>query len=86
MTKGILKDAFSTAIAPTLLDYAGSIDEASTPNGVSPDNHFWQTAHLARARLCHPSTPRPPPTRVCRRRRSGPCRSDDAPRDRQPRT
>jgi predicted dienelactone hydrolase len=21
--------------------------EASTPNGVSPDNHFWQAAHLA---------------------------------------
>ena len=45
--EGYLKDAFSTAIAPTLLDYAGSIIEASTPNGVSPDNHFWQTAHLA---------------------------------------
>ena len=55
--EGYLKDAFSTAIAPTLLDYAGSIIEASTPNGVSPDNHFWQTAHLARARLCHPSRP-----------------------------
>ena len=45
--EGYLKDAFSTAIAPTLLDYAGVIIEASTPNGVSPDNHFWQTAHLA---------------------------------------
>ena len=45
--EGYLKDAFPAAIAPTLLDYAGSIVEASTPNGVSPDNHFWQAAHLA---------------------------------------
>ena len=37
--EGYLKDAFPAAIAPTLLDYAGSIVEASTPNGVSPDNH-----------------------------------------------
>ena len=29
-----LTDAFQVAIAPTLLDYAGSIVEASTPNGV----------------------------------------------------
>ena len=42
-----LTDAFQVAIAPTLLDYAGSIVEASTPNGVSPDNHFWRVAHLA---------------------------------------
>ena len=45
--EGYLTDAFPAAIAPTLLDYAGSIVEASTPNGVSPDNHFWQAAHLA---------------------------------------
>jgi hypothetical protein len=44
--EGYLKDAFPTAIAPTLLDYAGSIVEASTPNGVEPYNHFWQIAHL----------------------------------------
>jgi hypothetical protein len=44
--EGYLTDAFPAAIAPTLLDYAGSIVEASTPNGVSPENHFWQTAHL----------------------------------------
>ena len=25
----------------------GSIIEATTPAGVSPDNHFWRTAHLA---------------------------------------
>ena len=42
-----LTDAFQVAIAPTLLDYAGSIVEASTPNGASPDNHFWRVAHLA---------------------------------------
>jgi hypothetical protein len=42
-----LTDAFQVAIAPTLLDYAGSIVEASTPNGVSPENHFWRVAHLA---------------------------------------
>lgn len=42
-----LTDAFQVAIAPTLLDYAGSIVEASTPNGVSPDNHFWRVAHLS---------------------------------------
>jgi hypothetical protein len=42
-----LTDAFQVAIAPTLLDYAGSIVEASTPNGVSPENHFWRAAHLA---------------------------------------
>jgi hypothetical protein len=41
-----LRDAFSAAIAPTLLDFAGSIVEASTPNGVSPNNHFWQAAHV----------------------------------------
>ena len=41
-----LTNAFPAAIAPTLIDYAGSIVEASTPNGVSPDNHFWQAAHL----------------------------------------
>ena len=34
------------AIAPTILDYAGSIVEASTPNGVEPTNHFWQIAHI----------------------------------------
>ncbi len=45
--EGYLTEAFPAAIAPTLLDYAGSIVEASTPNGVSPDNHFWQAAHLA---------------------------------------
>ena len=42
-----LTDAFSAAIAPTLIDYAGSIVEASTPNGLDPTNHFWQAAHLA---------------------------------------
>jgi hypothetical protein len=42
-----LSDAFQVAIAPTLLDFAGSIVEASTPNGVSPENHFWRVAHLA---------------------------------------
>jgi hypothetical protein len=44
--EGYLTDAFAAAIAPTLLDYAGSIVEASTPNGVDPLNHFWQAAHL----------------------------------------
>jgi hypothetical protein len=43
--EGYLRDAFAAAIAPTLLDYAGSIVEASTPNGISPENHFWQVAH-----------------------------------------
>jgi hypothetical protein len=42
-----LTDAFQVAIAPTLLDYAGSIVEASTPNGVSPENHFWRIAHMS---------------------------------------
>ena len=42
-----MTDAFPAAIAPTLIDYAGSIVEASTPNGVEPTNHFWQAAHLA---------------------------------------
>src|SRR5580700_351670 len=45
--EGYLTDAFPAAIAPTLLDYAGSVVEASTPNGVEPTNHFWQAAHLA---------------------------------------
>ena len=45
--EGYLTDAFPAAIAPTLIDYAGSIVEASTPNGVSPDNHFWAIAHVA---------------------------------------
>ena len=45
--EGYLAEAFSAAIAPTLLDYAGSIIEASTPAGVSPENHFWRAAHLA---------------------------------------
>ena len=45
--EGYLTDAFPAAIAPTLIDYAGSIVEASTPNGVEPINHFWQCAHLA---------------------------------------
>jgi hypothetical protein len=45
--EGYLTSAFPAAIAPTLLDYAGSIVEASTPNGVEPTNHFWQCAHLA---------------------------------------
>lgn len=40
-----LTSAFSAAITPTLLDYAGSIVEASTPNEIDPTNHFWQTAH-----------------------------------------
>jgi len=44
--EGYLTNAFPAAIAPTLIDYAGAIVEASTPNGVSPDNHFWQAAHL----------------------------------------
>ena len=44
--EGYLTDAFPAAIAPTLLDYAGSVVEASTPNGVEPTNHFWQAAHL----------------------------------------
>jgi hypothetical protein len=44
--EGYLTDAFPAAIAPTMLDYGGAIVEASTPNGVSPDNHFWQTAHV----------------------------------------
>jgi hypothetical protein len=42
-----LTDAFQVAIAPTLLDFAGSIVEASTPNGVSPENHFWRVAHVS---------------------------------------
>ena len=42
-----LTDAFQVAIAPTLLDFAGSIVEASTPNGVSPENHFWRVAHMS---------------------------------------
>jgi hypothetical protein len=45
--EGYLTDAFPAAIAPTLIDYAGAIVEASTPNGVEPTNHFWQCAHLA---------------------------------------
>jgi hypothetical protein len=45
--EGYLTEAFSAAIAPTLLDYAGSIIEASTPAGVEPTNHFWRAAHLA---------------------------------------
>jgi hypothetical protein len=45
--EGYLTDAFPAAIAPTTLDYAGSIVEASTPNGVDPGNHFWQIAHMA---------------------------------------
>ena len=44
--EGYLTDAFPAAIAPTLIDFAGSIVEASTPNGVEPTNHFWQAAHL----------------------------------------
>jgi hypothetical protein len=44
--EGYLTEAFSAAIAPTLLDYGGSIIEASTPAGVSPENHFWRAAHL----------------------------------------
>ncbi len=44
--EGYLTEAFSAAIAPTLLDYAGSIIEASTPAGVEPTNHFWQAANL----------------------------------------
>lgn len=44
--EGYLKDAFPSAIAPTLLDFAGSIVEASTPAGLDPDNHLWQAAHL----------------------------------------
>ena len=44
--QGYLTEAFSAAIAPTLLDYGGSIVEASTPAGVSPENHFWRAAHL----------------------------------------
>ena len=45
--EGYLTDAFPAAIAPTLIDFAGAIVEASTPNGVEPTNHFWQGAHLA---------------------------------------
>ena len=45
--EGYLTDTFPSAIAPTLIDYAGAIVEASTPNGVEPTNHFWQCAHLA---------------------------------------
>ena len=45
--EGYLTDTFPAAIAPTLLDYGGSLVEASTPNGVEPTNHFWQCAHLA---------------------------------------
>jgi hypothetical protein len=44
--EGYLTNAFPAAIAPTLIDYAGAIIEASTPNGVEPTNHFWQAAHL----------------------------------------
>jgi hypothetical protein len=44
--EGYLTDSFQTGITPTLLDYAGSVVEASTPNGVSPENHFWRVAHL----------------------------------------
>jgi hypothetical protein len=51
--EGYLKDAFPTAITPTTLDYAGAIIEASTPNGASPDNHFWSIAHVAEARPRH---------------------------------
>ena len=45
--EGYLTDTFPSAIAPTLIDYAGSIVEASTTNGVEPTNHFWQCAHIA---------------------------------------
>jgi len=44
--EGYLTNSFPAAIAPTLIDYAGSIVETSTPNGVEPTNHFWQAAHL----------------------------------------
>ena len=45
--EGYLQDAFPTAITPPLIDYAGAIVEASTPAGVSPENRFWQAAHLS---------------------------------------
>ena len=38
---------FSGGDRADLIDYAGAIVEASTPNGVEPTNHFWQAAHLA---------------------------------------
>lgn len=44
--EGYLNHAFPAAIAPALIDYAGAIVLASTPNGVDPLNFFWQAAHL----------------------------------------
>lgn len=33
---------YKTAIAPTIIDYKGSVVIASTPNGCSPDNFFYE--------------------------------------------
>jgi phage terminase large subunit-like protein len=41
-TKPNMMKVWQTAIKPALLDFQGSCMTASTPNGVEPDNFFWQ--------------------------------------------
>lgn len=41
-TKPNMMHVWRTSIRPTLLDYRGTALVASTPNGVSQDNFFWQ--------------------------------------------
>ena len=44
-TKPNMLKVWQTAIKPALLDYQGSCMVASTPNGVEPDNFFWQVCN-----------------------------------------
>ena len=71
--EGYLTDTFPAAIAPTSIDYGGSIVEASTPNGLSPENHFWQAAHLAELKFVvhHAPTTANPHLPLARSRRCG---------------
>ena len=74
--EGYLGASFPTAIAPTLLDYAGSIVEASTPNGVEPSPSCKPTttkvagSHPTRERTTRPlcsSATTPPKASPARR-------------------
>jgi hypothetical protein len=40
-----LVDTFDAAIVPSTIDFRGSIVEASTPNGIADDNHFWRVCN-----------------------------------------
>ena len=64
--EGYLTDAFPAAIAPTLLDYAGSIVEASHAQRRLARQPFLAIARIWPSWASSCTTRRPAPTRICR--------------------